>query len=491
MEEIITALRSGEIKTREDLNKWKKKVKTLVRNSQIISTLNDDDRDKYAPLLLKKPTRSLSGVTVITVMTRQGRCPHGVCTYCPIVPGVPFSYTGDEPASMRGKKRGWDPYLQVFDRLKQYYAVGHKPSKIEMVVNGGTFLNHPKEYKEWFIRRLYQALNNYPIAEEDKTSLVEAKKMNETTKHRMVALVLETKPDCFDVEEVLRYGCTRIEFGVQNLDDKILESVNRGHGLRESIEATTKAKQAGLKVDYHMMLGLPGATIESDVSMFEELFKNPALKPDGLKIYPTLLMKQAALYKKFLSGEYKPIDDNYVFEVLKQVKPKIPRYVRIKRIMRDIPLTKTDGNLRKGNIRELVCRAIICNCIRCREVGRKKTSGINPEINVYEYHASGAKEFFISADDSKSDSIIGFLRLRIDRQAVVRELHVYGTQIPVGEEGVDFQHKGFGKALMKKAEEITLDHGLKKLSVLSGIGVKEYYKKIGYAEESYYVAKIL
>ena len=494
--EIVKELREGSITNRKQLIALKRRHPVngrIVKNSDVLEQLTDEEKQKFAQLLLRKPVRSNSGVLNITVMTKQGPCPHGICYFCPIVPGVPFSYTGNEPASMRGKMRGWDPYLQIFDRLRQYYAIGHQPSKIEVVVNGGTFLNHEVNYKEWFIRRIYQALNDYPVSREDSNSLEDAKKINETAKHRLIALVLETRPDSFDVDEVLRFGCTRIEFGVQNLDDNILKSVNRGHGVREVIEATRIAKNAGLKVDFHMMVGLPGATIDSDIQMFKELFSNEEFCPDGLKIYPTLLMKQAVLYKWAQNGDYEPINDDYVFNVLKIVKPSIPRYVRIKRIMRDIPLTVTVGKLKKGNIRELLWKEVKCNCIRCREVGHKKlVSEPVIELHVNEYNASGGREIFISFDDAKSDALIGFLRLRLcESGAFVRELHVYGNQLVVGAQGLDFQHKGFGKRLLAEAELIAMKNNFKELKVISGVGVREYYNKLGYFFDGIYMSRQL
>lgn len=495
IEKLVEEIRSGRIKSREQLERVKTKLSrngNVPPNSEIIKRLSPEERKEYAHLLIKKPVRSLSGVVNVTVMTKPGPCPHGVCYYCPIVPGIPWSYTGNEPASMRGKRRNWDPYLQVQDRLKQFYSIGHTPNKIELVVNGGTFLNHDSEYKEWFIRRLYQALNDYPEQRGDVTTLRQAQRINETSEHRAVALVLETRPDSFNSLEVLNYGCTRIEFGVQNLDDEILKRVNRGHGVEQTKRATEQAKNAGLKVDYHMMLGLPGATVDSDVEMFYELFENPEYRPDGLKVYPTLILKQTVMYKWYKRGEYEPINDEYVFEVLKKVKPMIPRYVRIKRIMRDIPLTLTQGNLRKGNIRELVRREVRCNCIRCREVGHKElVKPLKLELNVQKYEASNGIEYFISFDDVSNDALIGFSRLRVaGGDAWLRELHVYGYQLRVGERSAEyFQHKGFGEKLLVKTEELTQEEGVRELKVMSGVGARKYYEKHGYELEHPFMVK--
>ncbi|MBR9679383.1 MAG: tRNA uridine(34) 5-carboxymethylaminomethyl modification radical SAM/GNAT enzyme Elp3 [Nanoarchaeota archaeon] len=491
MKKIISALKSGKIKNRHDLDKWKKKQGKLVKNSEILEKLSEPDKKKYLHLLIKKPGRRLSGVSVVAVMTKPFPCPHGKCVMCPSVKGVPESYTGTEPAAMRGKKRNYDPYLQVFDRLKQYYSTGHTPSKIELIIMGGTFPSFNKEYKDFFISRCYQALNDYPKKSLKKISLEISKKENEKAKHRCVALVIETRPDHYNIKELLNYGCTRVELGVQSLHANVLKKINRGHGIKEIVKATKELRDAGFKVDYHMMLGLPGSSLEKDVQNFKKLFTNPKFKPDGLKIYPTLIIENSELYKWFVKGKYKPINDDYVFKTLTQIIPLIPKYVRVKRVMRDIPSTQVFKGPVKSNARELVLKKVKCNCIRCREVGRRIVKNCETSLNTLFYKAARGIEFFVSVD-TLDDALIGFLRLRITKnKAIIREIHVYGSQTPVGQKGLEFQHKGVGKNLLKKAEEIVKQNKLNEISVLSGIGVKEYYRKQGYTDNGFYLTKTL
>jgi len=491
IKKIVDEIRKGHIKTRRDLDRLKKKfgMESLPQNSEILARLTEKEKEKYRNILLKKPSRNISGVTVIAVMSKPRKCPHGKCLMCPEVEGVPESYTGKEPAARRGLMFNFDPYKQVHNRLKQYYSVGHTPSKIELIIMGGTFLSFPEEYQEWFITKCYQALNDYPGASEKDTSLEETQRINETSKHRCVAVVFETRPDWCDTREInnmLRFGGTRVELGVQSLDDNILKNINRGHSVQHTINATRRLREAGLKVDYHVMLGLPGSSFESDKKMFNELFTNPNFRPDGLKIYPTLVIEGTELFDMWKRGAYKPIDDDYVIKLLSEVKTFIPEYVRIKRIMRDIPLTEISAGPKSSNLREKVWSVMNakCNCIRCREAGRKKVVG---EIRLVkrEYEASGGKEIFLSFESD--NALIGFLRLRIGKKCFVRELHVYGSQVPIGKVGESWQHKGYGKRLLNEAEKLA-NH---KLYITSGIGVRQYYKKLGYEKEGFYMVKKL
>jgi len=501
---LLHNIRIGSIQTRDELDRAKKRVgkqfglSNMVANSDIIALMSDNELDRFRALLQRKPSRKASGVSVVAVMTKPSRCPHGRCTFCPggeksVFGDVPQSYTGKEPASMRGAQHHYDPYAQVFSRLKQYYDVGHVPSKIELIIMGGTFLSYEDDYKQEFITRCFQALNEFPHKQENKRpSLENVQLANETAKHRCVSLVVETKPDWLDVEEVMRYGATRVEIGVQCLRNDVLKSTQRGHDLNDVWEATKKLKDAGLKCDYHMMLKLPGMSKDEDIMQFKTLFEDERYQPDGLKMYPTLVIRGTVLYKLFEQGRYEPADDAYVIDVLSKAKTFLPEYVRVKRIMRDIPTTQVFKGPRAGNIREQIWKRMKtpCRCIRCREIGRNTTHTIVPELRVKSYAASGGTDYFISINDKASDSLIGFARLRISPAgAFIRELHVYGSQTPVGDEGVAFQHKGFGKQLMAKAEELAKKNSAKKLRVVSGVGVREYYRTLGYTRDGPYMTK--
>lgn len=497
-ETILNNIKAGKIKTRKQLDKAKKEtgkkhgLDRIMQNSDIIKLMTKEEIEKYSKLLVKKPSRSISGVNAIAVMSKPGKCPHGKCIMCPGVKDVPESYTGKEPATMRAISNNFDPYKQVFDRLKQYYTVGHEPSKIELIIMGGTFLSYEKKYKDWFVARCYQALNDYPDYSEKEKTLEEVKKENENAKHRCIALVFETRPDCLDINEILNYGGTRVEIGVQSLNETVLKKIERGHGIKEVKEATKKIRNAGLKVDYHVMLKLPGSNEKEDIATFRELFENENYRPDGLKIYPTLITEGTKLHEMWKKGEYEECSNEYVIQVLSQAKTFVPEYVRIKRIMRDIPNTQIIKGPTAGNIREQIWKKMktSCKCIRCREIGRKQINSITPELRLLKYKANEGDEYFISYNDKKTDALIGFLRLRIyDKKAFIRELHVYGTQTPVGERRKGFQHRGYGKKLIKKAEEIVTDRDINELNVNAGTGVKEYYRKLGYKDEQNYLTK--
>ncbi len=491
VEDIIRELRTGRILNRHKLDSVKKKFSDgrIVQNSEIIKLLSDDERIMFKGLLRKKPSRSASGVSVVAVMCKPGKCPHGRCVMCPSINNVPQSYTGDEPAARRAVLNNFDPYKQVFERLKQYIATGHVPSKVELIILGGTFLSFDRVYKEQFISRCYQALNDFPGYVSECKPLDIVIKENETARVRCVALVVETRPDCFDVDELLSYGCTRVELGVQNLDDVILDNIERGHSIASVIKATKTLRDAGFKVDYHMMLGLPLATVKSDVEMFTTLFSDSRFQPDGLKIYPTLVIKGTKLYDWFSEGKYTPITDDYVVSILLRIKPLIPEYVRIKRVMRDIPSPRVFIGPKSTNLRELVWSKVACRCIRCREVGRIRNIG-DINLKVREYTAGNGREFFISFESDTA--LIGFCRLRIfDNKAIIRELHVYGTQVPINSRSDSFQHRGYGRKLLDKAESICLSNNINRLSVLSGVGAREYYRMLDYNLEDYYMVKLL
>ena len=470
----------------------------------------------------KRPSRVLSGVTVVAVMTAPYPCPHGKCAYCPGGPeyGTPQSYYGDEPALMRALRVGYDPYEQVRVRLRQYEYLGYRPSKVDVIVMGGTFTALPEHYQEWFVTSLFEAFNRYPEDRPEKLpSLEEAQLRNETARIRVVGLTFETRPDHISeyvVNRLLYLGGTRVEIGVQSIYDDVLRIVERGHTVKETIKATQLLKDSGFKVVYHIMPGLPGSNFERDLEMVRELFENPDFRPDMLKIYPTLVVKGTKLYQWWVEGRYKALSDEEAVELISEMYRYIPKWVRIMRIQRDLPAQYIEAGPKKGNLRELVelralSKGIKINEIRFREVGRslllrgKKLT--NVEVLVTEYEASGGVEVFISAEDIQNDVLVGLLRLRIpsekafrpeidSKTAIIRELHVYGPQLPVGEEprDIDTQHLGVGAKLLKKAEEVAYSkYDKRKILILSGIGVREYYRKLGYWREknSPYMMKLL
>lgn len=459
---------------------------------------------------VRKPTRMLSGVSVVAVMTKPYPCPHGKCIYCPGGPdkGTPQSYIGEEPALMRALRASFDPYEQVRARLRQYEALGQIPSKVEVVVMGGTFTALPEDYQDWFIANVFDAANRYP---EPKTShtpnVVEAQERNETARVRIVALTLETRPDLAKerhCDRMLYLGATRVEIGVQSIYDDVLALVRRGHTVRDTIEATRILRDCGFKVGYHIMLGLPGSDPSRDLEMIRELFENPDFRPDMLKIYPTLVVPDTELYGWWKEGRYRPYSDDEVIELVSEAYRYIPSWVRIMRIQRDIPAQYIVAGPKKGNLRELVearalSKGIRIQEIRFREIGRQTFyRGVSPskiEIRKEYYEAGGGIEVFISAEDIGLGAVVGILRLRIPsdrahrpevrgRVAIVRELHVYGPQVPVGEhEDRSWQHKGWGARLLREAEEIArYEFHCSRILVLAGVGAREYYRKYGYVK---------
>ena len=461
-----------------------------------------------------KPTRTMSGVTPIAVVTEPRPCPHGTCVYCPTL-GVPQSYTPLSPAIMRANELNYDPYKQVVARIKSFEAMGHPTNKIELIVMGGTFTAYPVDYQYYFIKRCFDAMN-----EKDSDTLDEAKRLNEKSKHRCVALCIETRPDyCSeeDVKRMLDFGATRCELGVQIVDDKIYELVKRGHTVKDVIDATKRLKDAGFKVGYHIMPGLPGSDLKHDLIKFKELFESENFKPDQIKIYPTQVMKGSELELWYKEGKYKTYLDSEILELLIKMKSIVPKWVRIMRVMREIPPLYIANGTKKIDMRNLVYiemnkRGMACKCIRCREVGFAITKGkISKEkvaslkkqdlvLDIQQYRASGGDEYFLSYE--YGDILFGLCRLRIidgKDYAFIRELHVYGPELKI--DGVTtsssinsafpVQHSGLGKSLMKKAEEIAKERGIKKLYVISGVGVRDYYRKLGYELEGPYMAKEL
>jgi len=448
-------------------------------------------------LLRTRPIRSLSGIVNVSVLTKPYPCP-GKCLYCPIEKGIPKSYVSGEPAVERAKKLNYDPYLQVKKRIEMLKSEGHPTNKIELRIVGGTWSFYPKKYQNWFVKKCFDACN-----EKNAKNLKEAQEKNEKAKYRIVGLSIETRPDFINTQEIKqlrKLGMTMVELGVQSIYDNVLKINLRGHGIRETILATKLLKDAGFKVLYQMMPNLPGSNFKKDEKMFEELFSNPDFQPDLLKIYPCALLKEAPLYKLWKAGKYKPYTDNQLIDFIKSIKKKIPYYVRIQRITRDIPSQRIlVGGAKISNLRQILAEKIKkenwrCHCIRCREVKEK----YNPEEKVYlfrqDYEASGGKEIFLSFENRNRTKLYSLLRLRITSQnkAIVREIHTYGQLVSVAEKNLAPQHRGFGKKIIKETEKIAKkEFDLNKIAVISGFGARNYFRKLGYKLENTYMIKNL
>lgn len=449
-------------------------------------------------MIQRKPTKTISGVTPIAVVVKPMKCKHGTCLYCPSL-NVPQSYTPKSPAIMRALSLKYNPYKQVKARINAFKAMKHPTDKIELIILGGTFLSYPLNYQYDFIKACYDALNG----KKSKT-LEQAKKLNEKAKHRCVALCIETRPDvCGDseIKRMLEFGCTRVELGVQAIDDKIYKKVRRGHKVKDVIDATKKLKDAGFKVGYHLMPGLPGSSFKKDIEMFKEIFSNENFRPDQLKIYPCQVIRGSELEKLYEKGKYCPYSLQELISLLIEFKKIVPRYCRIMRVMREIPPEFLVAGTKRIDLRKIVAekmkkQGLRCQCIRCREIGFSLLKGEKIDkslkLNKIEYYASNGKEFFIEVIN-KNDIIFGLIRLRIpnkSKELLVRELHVYGPAVKIGKkEKGKTQHVGLGRLLMNEAEKIAKANNCNKIKVISGVGVREYYRSLGYKLEGPYMVK--
>jgi len=523
LREIIESLMLIPSPTVDDVNRVKMQVAAEYKlgnvpsNAEIIRLLKTEEKSKLLPLLRRKITRTISGVTVIAVMTKPYPCPQSEpCAYCPGGPpfGVPQSYTGFEPAAMRGLQNEFDPYLQVRSRIEQLEAIGHSVDKAELIVMGGTFPATQLDYQSWFIRRCLDA-----ISSKQSVSLEEAKKNAETSGIRNVGITVETRPDWAKethVDNMLAMGVTRVELGVQNPSDEIYRLVGRKHTVQDVVEATRIMKDAGLKIAYHLMPGLPGSNLEKDLEAFGDIFANSDFRPDMIKIYPCLVLNGTKAYEWYCEGKYKPYTNEEAASLIVEIKKVVPFWVRIMRVQRDIPASLIVAGVNRSNLRQLVQQklrehGIRCRCIRCREVGHRilitkvKVDSDKVKILAKKYLASEGEEIFISAEDVENDVLIGYLRLRIPsekahrpevkakRCSIVRELHVYGPLVPVGKHFAKaWQHKGFGGVLLGEAERLSReDYGLGKVLVISALGTKQYYKRFGYERNGVYMSKML
>jgi len=551
--EIISEMKKKEYlprqlaKLKRDLS-LKYGLKKIPTNIDILLRCGVGDLGVLKNKLLTKPTRTISGVAPIAIMTKPFPCPHGKCTMCPggvesEFGDIPQSYTGKEPATMRGIRNKYNSYLQVFNRLEQYILLGHNCEKVELILMGGTFPSFPEDYQEEFVRDAFQAMNDFSelffkngefdflafkdffeLPTEDfgnkeraarlhekilslkkETNLESEQKRNETSLIKCTALCIETRPDygmLKEGNEMLRLGCTRVELGIQSVYDDILEKIQRGHNTQQTKDSIRILKDLGFKVAGHYMPGLPGTDREKDLAGMKLLFEDSDYCPDMIKLYPCMVTKGTKLYDEFVAGNFKPLDAKEAAALIAEFKKSIPEYCRVMRVQRDIPTYQIAAGVEMTNLRQYIHQNydINCRCIRCREPKGQEINWDSVVIKVDEYSASSGKEFFISVEDIKNDLLVGFLRMRFPAESLreeitgesvlIRELHVYGAATALGEEG-SVQHKGWGKKLLQKAEEIAKEQGKNKIVIISGIGVRGYYQKLGYELEGVYMVKEL
>ncbi|XP_007192785.2 elongator complex protein 3 isoform X1 [Balaenoptera acutorostrata] len=510
-----------------DLNKVKTRtaakygLSAQPRLVDIIAAVPPQYRKVLVPKLKAKPIRTASGIAVVAVMCKPHRCPHisftgNICVYCPGGPDSDFeystqSYTGYEPTSMRAIRARYDPYLQTRHRIEQLKQLGHSVDKVEFIVMGGTFMALPEEYRDYFIRNLHDALSGHT-----SNNIYEAVKYSERSLTKCIGITIETRPDyCMKrhLSDMLTYGCTRLEIGVQSVYEDVARDTNRGHTVKAVCESFHLAKDSGFKVVAHMMPDLPNVGLERDIEQFTEFFENPAFRPDGLKLYPTLVIRGTGLYELWKSGRYKSYSPSDLIELVARILALVPPWTRVYRVQRDIPMPLVSSGVEHGNLRELAFArmkdlGIQCRDVRTREVGiqeiHHKVRPYQVELVRRDYVANGGWETFLSYEDPDQDILIGLLRLRkcseetfrfelVGGVSIVRELHVYGSVVPVSSRDPSkFQHQGFGMLLMEEAERIAREeHGSGKIAVISGVGTRNYYRKIGYRLQGPYMVKNL
>jgi elongator complex protein 3 len=486
----------------------KKAYLKMLKSKEIAPNFN------LEKLLITKKIRTLSGVAVVAVLTKSYPCP-GKCIYCPSEKTMPKSYLSNEPAVMRAIANKFHPYAQTQSRLKMLEINGHSLEKIETIVMGGTFSYLPHRYQNWFVKECFRTLNDYPknlIKNSRKSTLEIEKKRNETAKSRMIGLTLETRPDFIDKKEIENFrklGATRVELGVQSVFDDVLDANNRGHQVQATVKATKLLKEAGFKINYHIMPGMYKSSPKQDLEMFKILFSNPDFQPDMLKIYPCVVTKNSEIYNLWKKGIYKPLNNTQIKKLLIKIKKIIPPYVRITRLIRDIPEESIEAGPNISNLRQILQQEKVqCECIRCREI--RADYEIKEEIilNRIDYPASDGTEIFLQFTSKDQKKLFALLRLRINSEvtnknhflpvlknsALIRELHTYGQSTGLNQKNSDSpQHLGLGKKLIKEAEKIAREEfNSKKIAIIAGVGVRKYYEnKLGYKLENEYMTKKL
>jgi elongator complex protein 3 len=459
-----------------------------------------------------KPIRSLSGVSTVTVLTEPHECP-GECLFCPDDQDLPKSYLREEPGAARAFQNDFDPFLQVQSRLESYQAIGHPIDKIELLILGGSWSAYDESYREWFVKRCLDAMNG-SISD----TLEEAQIRNQSTASRNVGLVVETRPDTITPRELAhmrRLGVTKVQMGAQSFDDTILKLNCRGHGVKETLDACAMLRAAGFKIVLHWMPNLMGASPDSDREDFGKMWSG-GFFPDEIKIYPTQLLREAPLFRYWQEGKYQPYTTRQLINLLADIKPSIPIYTRVNRVIRDIPANYIQAGSLRSSLRqdvkkELEQRGQRCRCIRCREIRGNTVEADQLILDDFVYHPADAEEHFISYTTA-DDRLAGYLRLSLPSQepssraemraelnrempelqaaGLIREVHIYGQSLEVGSEKAGAaQHSGLGTHLLEEAERIAASRGFKKLAVIAAIGTSLYYQKRGFRKEHLYMTK--
>jgi len=533
---IAQKLIQADPRTKTDLEAFKRKTAKELKiscpdNIRLLSALSeapaifrglDPLKIKQVKELLRvRPVRSLSGIVNVSVLTKPYPCP-GNCLYCPTEAGFPKSYLSGEPAAERAKLLKFNPYIQVKKRLENLAAEGHNIDKVELRVIGGTWSFYPKAYQTRFIARCFQACNDFGKSKNKALPIASEQKKNETAKCRIVGISVETRPDYINGKEIFRLrqlGVTRVELGIQSVYDDVLELNNRGHKVAAAIAATKILKDAGFKVSYQIMLNLYGSSPKRDLAMANVLFSNPDFCPDLLKIYPCAVLPEAPLHELYENGKYRPYSDEKLVEAVKEIKKITPPWVRIERIIRDIPSPRiTTGTKGISNLRQIIANDMErehwrCQCIRCREI----KGDYNPQEKIIlvrrDYQASQGKEIFLSFENEDKTKLFSLLRLRITDKGtklmienagdymesplrntigIIREIHTYGIQTAIGKIATSAQHTGLGKKLILEAERIAKsEFNIKKIATISGVGARQYWRKNGYKLQNTYMVKKL
>lgn len=534
MQIALKELLKIKVKTRNDLMLAKRKIAKrfgggILSNAKVLKYYQEQvgkgaikSDPEYLSLLRKRSVRTMSGIAPVAVLTKPYECP-GNCAFCPTEKDVPQSYLSNEPAVMRAIRCNYNPYIQVQDRLRALVVNGHEPTKIELIVIGGTWSYLPRKYKYWYVANLFAGANDFAIKNparqvtggkklkvknnqekykaslslgDLKKALLFEQKKNEKAKYKIIGLTLETRPDYInnkELEEMRTLGCTRVEIGVQIIDDKILKLNKRGSSVADIAQATKLLRDYGFKITYHLMPGLPGAIASIDLNRFKQLFSDERFQPDQIKFYPTVVTKGSLLYKWWKDGKYKPYSDKVLKKLIIDCKQEVPKYVRIIRLIRDIPSESIIAGNKITNLRQVIQQeGVKCSCIRCRAVQSQELIIKNVELRINKYKVSSGTEYFISYNSKDNKTLFGFCRLCLlnDGVAMVRELHVYGKLVSIGDKK-KVQHAGLGKKLLKKAEDIAKKNNYVKMKVISGVGVRAYYRKNKYRLENTYMVKKL
>lgn len=521
LKKFLEELKKRKIKNRRDVELLKKEFALkfkipYLKNTQLLTAYQNllkkgklKKSQILEKILKKKPVRSLSGIVNISVVTKPYFCP-GRCIFCPAEKNLPKSYLSGEPAIERAKEFNFDPFLQTTARIKELKTAGHSTAKIELRIVGGTWSVYPKNYQQWFLKRCFEAANG----KKSKT-LKEAQRINEKAKNRIVGISIETRADLVSVKEIKRlreYGVTLVEIGVQTLDNEVLEKNQIGFKKETVAEATKLLKDAGFKVLYHLMPNLFGSNFQKDFLSLKSVFEDENFRPDWIKIYPLMIIKGTKLYQIWKKGEFLPYSDKKLIELLIKIKEILPYWVRVARIVRDIPAQKIEAGCKISNLREVLReemkkRGLKCKCIRCREIRERYKLKEKVYLFREDYEASGGKEIFLSFENKSREKLYSLLRLRIPSQifkkerhfipilnnsAIIREIQTYGESVPIAEKKLAPQHRGLGKKLIKEAEKIAKkEFKLNKIAIISGVGARDYFRKFGYKlKETYMVKRI-